>query len=248
MTFYEHSNEKIDLFWNMIRYFFWKPAHVTQSDPVCKGVMPPKKAALWTSKAHPDLHVFVAISHPSLAIAGSAGTLVAALLMVTGCGCRQGLSQQWQLILLSSPQLARCFFQLYFLCRHSVLSPPVPCSYQVCVRFVNIHGLRAMSAATAGESATLSMPPAVLHAVWLGRRRVCVWHHPPQVHRRRTVRRRALEQALHPRCCCCLCTRTESPRVCLCVRAFCWQVWNTQGRLKRAIFEYVVYQGWSLTP
>ena len=72
----------------MIRYFFWEPAHVTQSDPVCEGVMSLKKAALWTSKAHPDLHVFVAISHPSLAIAGAAGTLVAALLMVTGCGCR----------------------------------------------------------------------------------------------------------------------------------------------------------------
>ena len=213
-----------------------------------------RSSAIWRlegSRVSPErtaitatIDVFVAISHRSLAIAGCAGALVAALLMVTGCSCRgafQQSSSSGSSLLLSSPQLAGCFFQLYFLCRHSVLSPPVPCSYQVCVRFVNIHGLRAMSAATAGESATLSMPPAVLHAVWLGRRRVCVWHHPPQVHRRRTVRRRALEQALHPRCCCCLCTRTESPRVCLCVHAFCWQVWNTQGRLKRAMFEYVSF-------
>ena len=50
------------------------------------------------------------------------------------------------------------------------------------------------------------------------------------------------------RCCCCLCTRTESPRVCLCVRAFCWQVWHTQGRLNRTIFEYVIFQGSSLAP
>ena len=211
------------------------------------GVMPPKAAlcgrrkrtqictCLWPSPILPSpLPAQPALSSPHCSWSPAAVV--------------EGLSQQWQLILLSSPQLARCFFQLYFLCRHSVLSPPVPCSYQVCVRFVNIHGLRAMSAATAGESATLSMPPAVLHAVWLGRRRVCVWHHPPQVHRRRTVRRRALEQAPHPRCCCCLCTRTESPRVCLCVHAFCWQVWNTQGRLKRAMFEYVIFQGSSLAP
>ena len=47
-----------------------------------EGVSPERTAITAT------VDVFVAISHRSLAIAGCAGALVAALLMVTGCGCR----------------------------------------------------------------------------------------------------------------------------------------------------------------
>ena len=74
----------------MIRYFFWC---------VCSE----RSSAIWRlegSRVSPEstaitatIDVFVAISHRSLAIAGCAGALVAALLMVTGCGCRGASSR-----------------------------------------------------------------------------------------------------------------------------------------------------------
>ena len=65
-----------------------------------------------------------------------------------------------------------------------------------------------------------------------GRRLLCVRHHHPQVHRRGRVRPRAIERALHLRCCCCLCTRTEKPAVCL-SNYVCALVAGAAGALKK---------------
>ena len=52
---------------------------------------------------------------------------------------------------------------------------------------------------------------------------------PSSVHRRGRVRPRAIERAPHPRCCCCLCTRADSPRFFL---HFACSFGSTQGRPK----------------
>jgi len=40
----------------------------------------------------------------------------------------------------------------------------------------------------------------------------------------------------------------HNPTACLCALAFCWQLQELQGRLKKAILEYVVLAGSSLSP